>query len=479
MSSSPTPVEGSEKFDWMADDDASQCVICDKPFGRIKNRRHHCRHCGRLVCGLCSSRKHVLRAGEEPRRVCDDCFDCLTIKQQVKAQAKGKVDREVLLLNTSSKVSDTLVRLYFLDGSFKTLYYDDYTTAAELVAKVCFSVKVALFEVKLDMRDTSEYQLVPADESIMNILSRWTLNNLNFSKLVVPIYDIHSTMKANTIPDSTVTRLSNFVMPSTMPPPPPQQLASQENVAPGIGGISLCGNNSSVIAREGSGSSMNVNSLLSAVSVPPGTPPRRRDRDDESVMTGGTGIRSSFAANSRASLSFKPNNGGSASLLPPSGIMTIQQLIHVDLQAMVSNTYDEDMSDIGSVMGGGGVGHCINIAQEMQATIRQLSEDYNKLRTETDDLKKKHELLKSIQRNRNNTGSVRDSISMRKHASTMMNATPAPVTPVSKANEFLEIYRSEGMSDSEDEDVSCCVYASIFFYGLFRCFMHLTVRVCN
>ena len=65
MSASPTPTEGGEKFDWMADKDASQCVVCDKQFGRIKNRRHHCRHCGRLVCGMCSSRKHILRAGEE------------------------------------------------------------------------------------------------------------------------------------------------------------------------------------------------------------------------------------------------------------------------------------------------------------------------------------------------------------------------------------------------------------------------------
>ena len=110
----PTPPESGMKFDWMADKDASHCVICAKQFGRIKNRRHHCRHCGRLVCGMCSSRKHVLRSGEESKRVCDDCFDCLSIKQQVKPDAKGGEDTKVQPLNASLNLSDDLVvRFYF------------------------------------------------------------------------------------------------------------------------------------------------------------------------------------------------------------------------------------------------------------------------------------------------------------------------------------------------------------------------------
>ena len=72
-----------DAIEWMDDEDASQCIICDKEFGRIKNRRHHCRNCGRLVCGNCSSRKHVIRNGEQPRRVCDDCFHSFSKKQRV------------------------------------------------------------------------------------------------------------------------------------------------------------------------------------------------------------------------------------------------------------------------------------------------------------------------------------------------------------------------------------------------------------
>ncbi|GMH65486.1 hypothetical protein TrRE_jg3514 [Triparma retinervis] len=60
-------------------------------------RRHHCRSCGFIFCGDCSSRRCLvhpddivvrgasaekLREGREPQRVCDKCFDKLKDKQQ-------------------------------------------------------------------------------------------------------------------------------------------------------------------------------------------------------------------------------------------------------------------------------------------------------------------------------------------------------------------------------------------------------------
>ena len=38
---------------WQADAEVSKCPICEIPFSFI-NRRHHCRKCGRVVCGKCS-----------------------------------------------------------------------------------------------------------------------------------------------------------------------------------------------------------------------------------------------------------------------------------------------------------------------------------------------------------------------------------------------------------------------------------------
>ncbi|ODV91258.1 hypothetical protein CANCADRAFT_57554 [Tortispora caseinolytica NRRL Y-17796] len=43
---------------WQADSDANQCPLCKAPFSFF-NRRHHCRHCGRVVCNSCSTSRLV------------------------------------------------------------------------------------------------------------------------------------------------------------------------------------------------------------------------------------------------------------------------------------------------------------------------------------------------------------------------------------------------------------------------------------
>lgn len=41
--------------------------------------QHHCRKCGAVVCGTCSSRKYQLPSqSSKPLRVCDTCYDTLT-----------------------------------------------------------------------------------------------------------------------------------------------------------------------------------------------------------------------------------------------------------------------------------------------------------------------------------------------------------------------------------------------------------------
>lgn len=60
--------------------DGENCLECGVKFG-IKTRKHHCRHCGRLLCAKCSTRdmpivKYNL---SKPVRVCDICFDVLSL----------------------------------------------------------------------------------------------------------------------------------------------------------------------------------------------------------------------------------------------------------------------------------------------------------------------------------------------------------------------------------------------------------------
>lgn len=88
--------DSSEAPVWVPDRSVQQCLICSDAFTIIKRRvnqtiriqfrdlkktfffsfQHHCRSCGLLVCGNCSSNKLVLpNLGKTPVRVCTTCFE--------------------------------------------------------------------------------------------------------------------------------------------------------------------------------------------------------------------------------------------------------------------------------------------------------------------------------------------------------------------------------------------------------------------
>ena len=70
---------------WAPDDIFDSCMVCNRTFSTTV-RRHHCRHCGRLICGKCSSKKckitkpKFLESGstfKKSQRVCNPCYDVL------------------------------------------------------------------------------------------------------------------------------------------------------------------------------------------------------------------------------------------------------------------------------------------------------------------------------------------------------------------------------------------------------------------
>lgn len=83
---------------WESDFDAKACRVCDRKFGLLTRRRHHCRRCGLVVCDKCSSNKVFLNSSDilqdpegslesttvlaaQQQRVCDNCFDDLLENQ--------------------------------------------------------------------------------------------------------------------------------------------------------------------------------------------------------------------------------------------------------------------------------------------------------------------------------------------------------------------------------------------------------------
>ena len=84
------------RSEWVRDDDAIECQgeDCDAVFG-IFIRRHHCRACGGIYCGDCSTNR--LRLEQRPsriarrrpppaaaaavmHRVCDECYGAATLQ---------------------------------------------------------------------------------------------------------------------------------------------------------------------------------------------------------------------------------------------------------------------------------------------------------------------------------------------------------------------------------------------------------------
>ncbi|XP_074593974.1 smad anchor for receptor activation [Brevipalpus obovatus] len=63
---------------WIPDSDAPMCMMCDAKFTVIK-RRHHCRGCGKVLCGqCCSARVPIPYLDYEKARVCSMCLPFLT-----------------------------------------------------------------------------------------------------------------------------------------------------------------------------------------------------------------------------------------------------------------------------------------------------------------------------------------------------------------------------------------------------------------
>lgn len=71
------------------------CQLCFSEFS-LTFRRHHCRACGKVVCGACSDNKAPLPYLKfEAARVCDECFDALKklIDQLVADYESANADR--------------------------------------------------------------------------------------------------------------------------------------------------------------------------------------------------------------------------------------------------------------------------------------------------------------------------------------------------------------------------------------------------
>ncbi|TDH68670.1 hypothetical protein CCR75_000911 [Bremia lactucae] len=79
----PRRKNSEELFDvrWQSDIHESQCNLCRAAFSLVR-RKHHCRHCGRVICSDCSSFL-FFELSHRRHRVCTSCNDQLLAEQAV------------------------------------------------------------------------------------------------------------------------------------------------------------------------------------------------------------------------------------------------------------------------------------------------------------------------------------------------------------------------------------------------------------
>uniref|UniRef100_M4BGG7 FYVE-type domain-containing protein n=1 Tax=Hyaloperonospora arabidopsidis (strain Emoy2) TaxID=559515 RepID=M4BGG7_HYAAE len=70
---------------WVKNEDRASCVICWKRFNALFRRRHHCRLCGEVICGSCSSLRttnvvNVKTRAAQKTRICHMCHNEARLK---------------------------------------------------------------------------------------------------------------------------------------------------------------------------------------------------------------------------------------------------------------------------------------------------------------------------------------------------------------------------------------------------------------
>ena len=93
LNDSAEPALGDVAPLWIPDERVTMCHLCASEF-TITYRRHHCRACGKIVCGPCSANKAPLKYNSfRADRVCNECYEKLKSQMEQLMEASGKGTR--------------------------------------------------------------------------------------------------------------------------------------------------------------------------------------------------------------------------------------------------------------------------------------------------------------------------------------------------------------------------------------------------
>lgn len=85
---------------WLDSKQVKNCALCQLSFS-VTRRKHHCRLCGNVFCGICSDNKMELASSSKPTRVCDTCHAFLLAKF-VKSSSSQASTKSIISNSTTS-----------------------------------------------------------------------------------------------------------------------------------------------------------------------------------------------------------------------------------------------------------------------------------------------------------------------------------------------------------------------------------------
>ncbi|KAK0398627.1 hypothetical protein QR680_002681 [Steinernema hermaphroditum] len=92
---------------WIPDSEADNCMCCYSARFSVLQRRHHCRACGNVVCGSCSTHNLIVNGvSKRPVRVCDTCYEKSTLESAQKATTSLTVTAAPVQHGNDSSESD-------------------------------------------------------------------------------------------------------------------------------------------------------------------------------------------------------------------------------------------------------------------------------------------------------------------------------------------------------------------------------------
>ncbi|KAK5647689.1 hypothetical protein RI129_002581 [Pyrocoelia pectoralis] len=106
------------KSEWVENYEVTECMCCLQTTFSMFNRRHHCRRCGRVVCGTCSlKRMHVPTYENILVRVCLDCYEQTHLDGAGTSSSKSEISTRTLgvdyWLLTNDSTHNQIVREEF------------------------------------------------------------------------------------------------------------------------------------------------------------------------------------------------------------------------------------------------------------------------------------------------------------------------------------------------------------------------------